>query len=375
MFFIFFIAVFIVFNTGIILFYRNLLPKGKRATLIMVSALVIVCLSFLFERIFPHLPEMPVVKWLTSLGSIYIGVMLYLFIGAIIGESIIITHGFLKHLSAGQRNLFRKKISYAMVLLTAVIVVGSHINTYFPTVAEYAVTVRKPCKIGSLKIVMVSDVHAGNLVGKNKIDRLAEEIMKCRPDMVIIAGDLFDRSISVVRHDAMMERLKKIRPKYGIWFALGNHDYFDNSDKAEEMAESLGITVLRDKTVLVANSFYLAGREDASVNRRHPVKRKDLSDILVGVDTKKPLIIIDHQPKAIDESIQNGADLVLSGHTHDGQFFPLNLFLKIFYRVPYGCKRIGDTDFIVSSGFGTWGPPIRNTGRTEITDIMITFKK
>ena len=91
------------------------------------------------------------------------------------------------------------------------------------------------------------------------------------------------------------------------------------------------------------------------------------------MDKKKPIIVIDHQPKELDELSKNGIDLDLSGHTHDGQIFPLNLLVKIAYKNSYGLKKIGNMTSVVTSGVGLYGPNIRVLTKAEITSIKVNF--
>jgi hypothetical protein len=299
--------------------------------------------------------------------------MVYLFLGAIISETAIALYRKVKKVSIDQSRPLRRKLTLAVFVLTAIIIVSGYINTFLPTVTNYSIDINKKSSIDSLKIVLVSDIHAGNIVGRNKIRILVDQINKLNPDIVIIAGDLFDQSVGMVNDENILDQMQSIQSKYGTYFAFGNHDYFDNSNKAQEIAESIGIKVLRDKTTLVGNAFYLTGREDVGMGRRTKKVRKDLAELFLGIDRSRPVIVIDHQPKAIEESVQNGADLVLSGHTHNGQFWPLNLFVHFLFKISRGHEKIGNTDFIVSSGFGTWGPPVRNTSFTEVVCINARF--
>jgi predicted MPP superfamily phosphohydrolase len=103
------------------------------------------------------------------------------------------------------------------------------------------------------------------------------------------------------------------------------------------------------------------------------IDRKDLSTLLQGVDKKLPIILLDHQPYNLSEAEKNGVDLQLSGHTHKGQISPGNLITKKVYEVDWGYEKKGNFNIYVSSGVGTWGPPIRTGSHSEIVDIYINF--
>jgi predicted MPP superfamily phosphohydrolase len=227
----------------------------------------------------------------------------------------------------------------------------------------------------SLRLAVVSDIHAGDIVRNKNISVLADKLNMLNPDCIIIAGDLFDHSVDSVIASDVLRPLASVHSKFGTFVAFGNHDYFDNGDKAQKYAETLNFTILRDRTVCIGGSFYITGREDFSVTRRIGKKRTPLTELLTGVNRNYPIILIDHQPNMLRDAVENNIDLQVSGHTHNGQFWPVNFITDFIYDLPYGHKRISSTDFIVTSGAGTWGPPVRTTGRSEIACIDITFTK
>jgi len=136
----------------------------------------------------------------------------------------------------------------------------------------------------------------------------------------------------------------------------GNHEYITGVEGAVKFISSSGISLLRDRAVKINNSFYLVGREDRSAGNRFK-EGKTLRGILSGLDPDCPVILLDHQPARIDEAVEAGVDLLLCGHTHNGQLFPLNLITGAVYKVSNGYERIGETQIYVTSGVGTSGPP------------------
>lgn len=154
-----------------------------------------------------------------------------------------------------------------------------------------------------------------------------------------------------------------------VFTVLGNHEYYTgNLNESLKIFKEANITILRDEVVEIAG-IYLVGREDASR------KRKNLASLLEGVHKEKPIILLDHQPVALEEAKIAGVDLQLSGHTHRGQFFPNQLITKRLYEVDYGYLAKEQLQVIVSSGYGTWGPPVRIGTQSEIVDIQVKFKK
>jgi uncharacterized protein len=125
--------------------------------------------------------------------------------------------------------------------------------------------------------------------------------------------------------------------------------------------------------VLVDNSFYLVGREDRSIGQFTGKRRKDLGGIMKGMDRSLPVIMMDHQPLQLQEAADNGVDLQVSGHTHHGQLWPASIITSLIYQVSYGFMEKGNTNYYVSCGFGTWGPPARLGSRPEVVHIHVRF--
>jgi len=123
---------------------------------------------------------------------------------------------------------------------------------------------------------------------------------------------------------------------------------------------------LRDSVCLVDSSFYLIGRDD-----RTNTKRKSLKELVTGLNVNLPRILMDHQPYHLDEAEKNNIDFQISGHTHNGQFFPGNLFVKKIYELGYGYLKKGNSHFYVSSGLGIWGPQYRIGTESELVVIHL----
>lgn len=134
-----------------------------------------------------------------------------------------------------------------------------------------------------------------------------------------------------------------------------------------------GVQVLRDSKVEIAESIYLVGRDDYT-SGSFAEDRQVLADLMKDIDRSKPIILMDHRPVHLTQALNEGVDLQVSGHTHKGQFFPLNFVTQKMFEVDYGYFRRDSLQVIVSCGFGTWGPPIRVGNRPEIVEIDIRFE-
>jgi len=220
---------------------------------------------------------------------------------------------------------------------------------------------------------MASDLHLGTINGKNFAYRVVDRINKQKPDIILLAGDIIDEDINPVLRDNVGEALLELNAKYGVYAITGNHEYIGGVNDAVEYLNRHNIHMIRDSYVKIDNSFYVVGREDRDSKRFADYSRKPLNEILEGIDKSLPVIMMDHQPFQLNEAMENGIDLQLSGHTHNGQLWPVNYIMGMIYELPWGYKLKGSTQYYVSCGVGGWGPPVRIGSRPEIINIKLNF--
>lgn len=263
----------------------------------------------------------------------------------------------------------------AVVVLALATVVYGGWNARNPVLTEYDVTVDKDAgSLQQLQIAMISDIHYGPIIDTQRLKRLIEMINEIKPDIVVLAGDITDGSLPQREARKLAEVLGQIQVPYGTFAVPGNHDRDLRDDNSELMRylKEEGIHVLKDNYISVRDSFYLIGRDDP--NRRSVPARMELKDLMTGIDSSKPLILLDHQPVDLEKAQASGIDLQLSGHTHRGQIFPANLITRLVYELDWGLLKKGTYHLIVSSGYGTWGPPLRIGNQPEVVSITMTFK-
>jgi len=264
---------------------------------------------------------------------------------------------------------------FAVLSLVFLLLLYGTWNARNPRIVHYNITIQKAVhNLPELHAVMVSDIHLGSVVDNERLEIMVSRINRLDPDIVFLAGDTIDEDVRLFVNNKMPEILKKLQSRYGVYAVLGNHEYIGgNSELAVEYMQQAGINVLVDRCVNVNNQFYVAGRDDLMAGRMNGKQRLELSRLVDGIDHSLPIILLDHQPINLKEGQLNGIDLQLSGHTHNGQFFPNNLISKRVFENSWGYLRKGGCQIIVSAGFGTWGPPIRIGSNSEITDITISF--
>jgi len=220
--------------------------------------------------------------------------------------------------------------------------------------------------------------------------KMVEKINRLHPDIVCIAGDIFDNEYDAIQSpEETAATLAQIKSRYGVYACYGNHDIDEkilagftfhkkgkkmSDPRMDEFLKNAGITLLKDETVLVDDKFYLTGRADYERPGRGITTRMTPEEITAGMDLSKPVIVIDHEPREMDALSSAGVDLDLCGHTHDGQMFPGNLTINLLWDNPYGYKTYGKMQQIVTSGVGVFGPYMRVGTKSEIVQITVDFQ-
>jgi predicted MPP superfamily phosphohydrolase len=182
-----------------------------------------------------------------------------------------------------------------------------------------------------------------------------------------------DEDIEPVIRQNLGETLHLIKSKYGIYGITGNHEYIGGVEEACNYLVNHGVTMIRDSTITIADAFTLVGREDVNIHEFVGKQRKKLADLMKNVNKSLPVILMDHQPLHLNDAVDNSADLQLSGHTHHGQLWPFNYIAQAVYEVSWGYKKKGNTHIYVSSGVGTWGPPMRTGNTPEVVNLKLKF--
>ena len=263
---------------------------------------------------------------------------------------------------------FKATTLAAMVILSVLIVVAGAINFRTIRISEYQIDIpRKLAKIDHLKIAFIADFHLRKDTDIHFVERFAKKIEMIQPDLLVYGGDIVEGG----REDGNLQKIEKIFKdigvKYGSFAVLGNHEFYGRQDKGQ-FFDRAGIKVLADTIVVIDDSFNLAGRYDSHFNRR-----KTVGELMKSINDSLPVFLVDHRPTEFDQVSQTSVDLQMSGHTHNGQLFPLNLIIKSMYPLSWGYQKIGNTHFFVTSGIMLWGPPVRTTGKSEIMVINIRF--
>ena len=355
-----------------ILFFKTIWPKFNNKIFWIFYTFIF--LSFFIGRI---VPKWMASKYIIIIGSVYLGIFFYLIILLLIVEVLKILLKLTKKVTKeffNSRSFIMKAGSIVTIAVIIVTFLGLF-NGMSTIVVNYNVKVDKTVDdMKKLNIVMISDIHMGNIVGEKRVLGIIKQIENLNPDMVLISGDIFDGDYNNVNNiDKIEEAFKSLKTTYGTYACLGNHDIGSTLPQMIGFCKNAGITLLQDEYILVDDKFIISGRRDKSYKDDNGMRRKSMDDMLDKIPADKPLIMLDHQPSAIEEAKECGVDLLLCGHTHRGQLFPINIITKAINIIDYGQMTDERFNAVVSCGVGTWGPPMRIGSRSEITNIEVTF--
>ncbi len=352
-------------------FFSHFYPDGIFIFWIILFFLVF---SYTFGRLFKiFLPKLRA-DFLIVIGAYWMGATVYFLFIFVILDLLNLISRFL----GGPLVIFENgPIAGGIIIGLMIGLIGYGVwSATNPKVSRYKVAIHKyGSGIEKVKIVVASDLHLGSLVSTNRVNDLVQCINDLNPDLILLPGDIVDDDIFYVLDNELLEPFKELRAKYGVYASTGNHEYIGgHADRIAEELEKVGVTVLRDQRVLISHSFYLIGREDLVFEQFTGTPRKDINELTKDLDHNKPILILDHQPTELESHKKAGVDLQVSGHTHKGQLFPFHLVTRKIFKIDWGCLKEDSFYTIVSSGFGTWGPPIRIGNRSEIVKINVVFK-
>lgn len=243
---------------------------------------------------------------------------------------------------------------------------------------SYTLTTAKD--VGRLRVALVADAHVGTTFDGGGFGRWMEKLQTDQPDVVAVVGDFVDDDTSLADMEAACEALGRLDVPYGVYYVFGNHDkgYYGEAyrgyggDDLVAQLEANGVTVLADEAVLLDDRFYLIGRKDRSEEQRGS-GRQTMDQLTRGLDPDKYQIVLDHQPQDFAAQAQSGVDLVLSGHTHGGWFFPMTILNRYTSAddLIYGHETRDGTDFIVTSGISDWAMQFKTGCKSEYVIVDI----
>ena len=251
-------------------------------------------------------------------------------------------------------------------------------------------TIQTDKEVGNIRIALLSDSHTGTTFHAEGFAKHMKEIEAQNPDVILVAGDFVDDDTTKEDMIGCCKALGETKTKYGIYYVFGNHDKgyygdeyrgYSGQDLINEL-EANGVIVLQDESVLIDDRFYIIGRQDRSEEQSYGDKvaagRASMEELTADLDPTKFSVVMDHQPDDYDNQEAAGVDLVVSGHTHGGQLWPLMDIESIPGLGPddciYGFEQRGDTNFIVTSGISDWAIKFKTGCRSEYVIIDVSTR-
>lgn len=335
-------------------------------------------LAYIAGRLWEHWQLSPGSELLMRVGSFWLALLVYLFLGVLLLDLLRLAHSLFQVWPPPVVAHYARARLIALLVVAGgalLTVAAGHWNACRPRLKDLDIRVAKPVRGPAvLTIAAVSDIHLGTLIRNDRVERLVARVNELNPDLILLPGDIVDEDLAPVIARDTGSILRNLKAPLGVFAVMGNHEYIGGGDPAARYLEAHGIRMLRDAWVQLPNGVIVVGREDRSVSRFTGRERKTLGEIMRGVDTRHPVILMDHQPFQLAEAASAGVDVQLSGHTHHGQLWPFNYITRGLYQISWGYGRIRETQYYISSGFGTWGPPVRVGNRPEIVRIRLTFQ-
>jgi predicted MPP superfamily phosphohydrolase len=357
--------------------YAALSGTGIYQRLFLYGMLVLI-MAYPVGRFVERVARNGISSVLIYIGSFYLGIMVYAFFMVVIIDFFRLGNHFFHFFPDAMSSHPQKSARISLAIIAAItlsVTAYGHWNALHTRIRQIDISIPKPANgMKNLNIVMASDIHLGTIIRNSRLIHIVEKINSLNPDLVLLPGDIVDEDVNAVAEQGMSATLKQIHAKYGVYAITGNHEYFGGVKKAVSYIEKGNVIMLQDSLVKIADSFYLIGRKDLMAERFGD-GRKTLDNILNGVDRTLPLILMDHQPFRLETARKNGIDLQISGHTHHGQLWPFNFITEKVYEISWGYAKIGNTHYYVSSGAGTWGPPLRTGNVPEIVNLKLNFGK
>jgi len=221
-----------------------------------------------------------------------------------------------------------------------------------------------------LTLVQLSDIHLDGLVSANWVQKIVDQVNAVDADFVLFTGDLFDRHPDHLRPH--LRALSGLKAKYGKLAVSGNHDFYSHYPHFQSILKDIGFELIDNQLIQMEGVQFVGIPDKQAV--QFGAERRHVRDILALRDRQQLVVMLDHRPEDFEANVEAGIDFQLSGHTHWGQIPPWGLLVRLRYRYANGLKRFQESLIYTSKGTGTWGPPMRLFGRSEIVKIRLLPK-
>lgn len=345
-------------------------PAAARGLRLLFLLLALAAPFAMFLR---HRCAGPALDWFNTASYAWMGIMFLAGTGFIFAD--LLKHGLKYFLTPACLQHYRYGVLAALGLI---ITYAFYAGLKTPEVKEIGITVPGlPPYMEGLRIAQISDIHLDSAYKLRQFSGTVDRVNAAKPDLVLFTGDLVDPGLT--RSDKLGELVRKLKPRLGVYGIFGNHEYYYGYEKSIARYKEFGIKLLRNESVDITDPVSALGGSGASIRLigfgdilTEKMTEKDVKDILIKYRRPGVSILMTHQPVMYTLMAGNGDFAGFSGHTHRGQIFPFHGFTRMFYKHFYGLYRVKNSVFYVTSGAGTWGPPLRWLAPSEIPIITLT---
>ncbi len=242
-----------------------------------------------------------------------------------------------------------------------------------PRLARHEIRLRRwPRALDGFRIVQISDIHIGSMLGAPFARSIVTRVNALEPDLIAVTGDLVDGPVAHLASE--VAPFADLRAAHGVFFVTGNHDYYSGAGSWVEHVRHLGMRPLRNERVTITQGeahFELAGVDDHRGNLFGSGEGEDVPRALHGRHPRDAVVLLAHDPSTFPAAVEADVDLQLSGHTHGGQIWPFNVLVRAAVGFVSGHYRRGDAQLLVGHGTGYWGPPMRLRAPAEILEVVL----
>jgi uncharacterized protein len=350
---------------------------GANYTSIFKWAYWILALSFIIGQVLERGEPTMLGRVITHIGSVWLAMFLYLLLFVLVVDLVRLIDSWFHFFPNPILSVISNgKLLFVMGWLIALTVTGlGWLNARYPQVKEVNIEIDK--EIGNkngLRIVLATDLHMGAMIGKKRMKEMIENINAQKPDIVIFGGDLVDHNPLFMKAANIGPEFLNLKAPLGVYAVAGNHEFIGHAEISINYLQEFGIQYLRDTLINVNDILQIAGRDDRERRQFEGNQRKPIDELMQNINPNLPIILVDHQPVEYAAAQQYGVDLMVSGHTHKGQLWPFGFITKAIFENDYGLHIKGKTHYYTSSGYGTWGPPVRTGNRPEIVVIKLNHR-
>ncbi len=344
---------------------------GKKYRLLYTVIYLMLAAVFPVTRYLSHMVPDSLMQVLSAVSDYLLPFFLYVFIFLLLYELLLLFNLLFRLVSKGVRksSSYRTYALSSIVVLSLAVVAGGIINLNTIRASRYQIAVPKGnSQLDNLRVAFVADFHLEENFSVKYVEQFVRKVNALEPDIMLYGGDIVEGRDENRIPEEIISALQNVKSKYGAFGVLGNHESYGSSGDGT-FYERAGITLLRDTILNIGNAFYLAGRDDERFR-----DRKSAEEILQNGTSGMPVIMLDHRPTRLEEISLTPVDVQFSGHTHNGQLFPINFIIGSMYELAWGYKKVRNTHFFVTSGLRLWGPPVKTAGKSEIVVVDVEFE-